>query len=141
MRLQLKLITGCIFALWTSGLMGQPPAPSQDQRPEGLGRFLANLPKPAGPEADEPYAAVPPDFEEAVRLTAMDNFSSATAELIRLLQSADSDDKKVHAHLWLGLNYGSQAIVYPSTGWKYGTSATAHLREAIQMDPQVFLAP
>ncbi len=141
MRLQIKLITGCIFALWTTGLLGQVPPTTPQQAQEGLGRFLTDLPKPPGPDADAPYAQVPPEFDEAVRLSAMDNFSSATVQLLKLLQSADSDTEKVQAHMWLGLNYGSQAIAYPNTGWKYGTSATAHLREAIQKDPQVFLAP
>lgn len=152
MRLQINLITGCLWILCTSGLSAQT-APAQSGETitdnqsavaspsEGLGRFLKDLPKPAGPDVDSPYAEVPASLDKAVRLVAMDNFSSATIELLGRLEAAADDQEKTFAHMWLGLNYGTQAMNFPSTGWKNGTSATAHLREAIKLDPQVFLAP
>jgi tetratricopeptide (TPR) repeat protein len=143
MQVLQKLIVGCTIFAFTFALQAQsagPPPPAVLQQ-NGLARFLEGTEKPVGPEAEVPYAAVPPELDGAVRMTAMDNFSSATAELQKLLPAAADNAAKVRINIWLGLAYGSQAISYPSTGWQNGTSATAHLKKAIELDPQAILAP
>lgn len=133
-------LASCIFAQTPAGAVASAPttAPAGTRN---LSDFLTDLPKPAGPDVDSPYGAVPEKFAPAVRLLAMDNHTSAAVELTKLLASATSDQEKTLAHLWLGLTYGSQAVSYPTTGWQAGTSATAHLKQAVQMDSQVMLAP
>lgn len=100
------------------------------------------LPKeiPVGPDMDAPYADVPPAFEKAVRLIAVDNFTSATPELLAMYNKAEGNDK-ARAAMWLGIAYGTQALNYPNSGWEQGTSASTYLREAMQIDPRVIQAP
>lgn len=107
----------------------------------GLAEFLDKEPKPAGPEADAPYAAIPPEYDHAVRLIAMDNFTSAAAELMPLYEKAKPGEDKARAAMWLGIAHGLYATTYPNTGWEAGTSASAYLREAMHTDPKVIEAP
>jgi len=106
-----------------------------------IGDFLEKFSKSAGPEADSPYAAVPARLEQAVRYIAMDNFTSAAVEMLPIYQASTEGKDKAETAMWMGINYGLQAINYPNTGWESGTSATTYLKEAMHLDPKVIEAP
>lgn len=134
-------LASSLFAQAPAGASAPQTTATTTAAPRGLADFLADIPKPPGPDVESPYAAVPEKFDKAVRMLAMDNYTSAAIELTKLLDTAQNDSEKTFAHMWLGLTYGSQAVNYPNTGWQAGTSATTHLKQAVQMDSQVMLAP
>lgn len=147
-----RLMFSCIFAVSalavaqttapsTIAVPSQEPAAAVAPAQQGLGGFLADIPKPPGPDASVPYAEVPPELADAVSMIAMDNFTSATQVLHDKVSSASDDTAKATALMWLGIAYGSQAITYPSSGWETGTSSTAYLKQAIAIDPHVIEAP
>ncbi len=143
---------GSIVTAQTTGVatMATPPEPGEPHThthatpavsAPTLSSFLENVPKPAGPDIDSFYAPVPPDLDASVRFLAMDNFTSAAAALQTEYQKYPDGKDRARVAMWLGINYGMQAISYPSSGWENGTSATTFLKEAMRIDPTVFEAP
>ncbi len=126
---------------------GTPPVRLQETpKPEvlhtqTLGDFLTTRTPMQTPHIPGFFSEIPPALEPAVRRLAEDNHSSATAEL--LAQLAITEDKRARARvlMWLGIALGQQAIDYPTMGWTSGTSATEYLKQAIELDAEVYRAP
>lgn len=137
-----------VSAATTGSLQNQTPgAPQEGSAPisvvpaQTLGDFLTTRTPIQSPHIPGFYSEVPPELDSAVRRLAEDNYSSAAAELQRHLEKAKDPRERARVLMWLGVTLGQQAIDYPSTGWTSGTSATLYLRQAIELDPEVFKAP
>lgn len=113
-----------------------------EQVPERtLGDFLTSATQVTSTGLQGFYAEIPASLEPAVRHLARDNYTSAIEALQPKLASAGSEQEKARVHMWLGLAYGLRAMDYPSVGFTDGTSATRHLKQAIELDPEVRKAP
>lgn len=145
MRLHILLLVSTLFVGVGSDGVGQELTTGSEVAPPPgmrlLSELLADVEKPVGPEIDSPYAEVPEELDQAVRFLAMDNFTSAAAELLPIYEKYSEGPDRARVAMWLGLTYGIQAMNYPSTGWETGTSATTYLKEAMRIDPKVIEAP
>ncbi|MGI8907591.1 MAG: tetratricopeptide repeat protein [Candidatus Sumerlaeaceae bacterium] len=136
-------------AATTESLAGAAPSPSRSEAVPGkdqllqrtLGDFLTTASPLTVSFIPGFYTEVPVSLDSAVRRIAEENYTSAVAELLPQSTKLTDTRERARVLMWLGLSYGSQAIDYPNTGWQFGTTATAYLKQAIAADPEVFQAP
>lgn len=106
-----------------------------------LGDFLTTAPRITQSSVPGFFSEVPPNLDAAVRLVAEENYTSGIQMLLSELEKTTDPRERARVQMWIGLAYGTQAIDYPSAGWSLGTSATAYLKPAISVAPEVIEAP